>query len=215
MNNDSFYTKNTETLCNNCLQNPHYLIIHKKTVSQLVALFLMVAFFIFAAGYFLGKKKLAEDFSHIVEQANFSDQINFALTSLYDQEPIVQASKEDSIAIGPELTEVKSELEKRETQILAHNVPESKTNEPAPKKYIAQLFGGNQEDVNKFAQSLSQRGITVEIRKRTSKTPKGKTIQWFQAVTQAYMNEADLKTLVARIQKLEKINNVSILERST
>lgn len=83
MNEDISLNKNSaQSLCNSCLYNPHCLIVQKKIVSQLVAFFLLLAFFIFALGYFLGKKKLAEDFSHIVEQANFSDQINFALTSL-------------------------------------------------------------------------------------------------------------------------------------
>lgn len=207
MNDDlSLQTNKSKTLCNSCLHNPNYLIMQKKTVSQLVAFFLLLGFFIFALGYFLGKKKLAEDFSHIVNQSNFSDQMNFALTSLYEQENNNQQVKQlDQPRFEEEPISDKSDISSQSTN-----------NESGqPSLFKAQLFGGTQKAVTLFAQRLAKKGIDIEIRTRTSKTASGKKMVWYQAVTKPYSNKADLEALVATIKKLEKINNVTILQIPT
>ncbi len=211
MNDDISLNKNkSQNLCNACLYNPHYLIIQKKIVSQLIAFFLLLAFFIFALGYFLGKKKLAEDFSHIVNQANFSDQINFALTSLYEQENNAQKNQKDMTPVlaSRQSNEDSQTKESIDTDALVNL---SKENNPSS-LYRAQLFGGTQKAVNQFAQRLAKKGIDIEIRTRTSKTTSGKKLVWYQAVSKPYANKLDLEAIVATIKKLEKINNVTILQ---
>lgn len=215
--NDDVAIKNykEKTLCDSCLYNPHYLIIQKKIVSQLIAFFLLFAFFIFALGYFLGKKKLAEDFSHIVDQTNFSDQINFALTSLYERENAISSrsiQKEDLDAVC--ITQDNSvSIDKPVSAVALEPEPSShKLNTEKAERYAAQLFGGTQKAVNLFAQRLAKKGINIEIRSRTSKTASGKSMVWYQAVTKPYTNKNELEAVVATIKKLEKINNVSIVQ---
>lgn len=219
MNVDALSSKNNhdqQDLCASCLRNPHYLVFHKKMVSRLVALLLITAFSVFVVGFFLGKKQLAEDFGHHVEHANFSDQINFALSSLYDKEQPQKNNEHESMTSY----EQSEDLIDKPTNTIVAATPETSVkidqsvSQPQSKstvKYAAQLLGGKRKDITEFAQRLNKHGITIEIRERVSKSARGKTVQWYQAVTPQFENESDLQTLVAKIQKLEKINNIQII----
>lgn len=215
MNLDQSFSKSNQDLCMTCLQNPHYLILSKKTASRLTALLFLISFFIFVAGYFLGKKKLAEDFSHMVERTSFSDQINFALTSLYDKEggeikPATPIS-EDTVQVSE--GEAPKNLESLALDEISPS--QNEIQEESQKKYAALLFGGNLKSVTQFAQRLETHGITVAVKKRLSKTAKGKKIYWHQAVTQVYDTKLELETLIAKIQQLEKINDIKIVQIPT
>lgn len=187
-----------QNLCDRCLRNPHYLILHKKTVSRLVAFLLLSSFFIFVAGYFFGKKKLADDFSQVAEHSSFSDQINFALSSLYDKELHTPKTK-DLVESDENNAEILKTFDSKDQIASVEN-----TIKPA-KKWLAQLFGGTQQQVAEFADRLRKKGITIETRKRYGNTARGKKIYWYQAVTQTYDNESELNAVVARIIKLENI----------
>jgi hypothetical protein len=216
--NDDLAVKNykEKTLCDSCLYNPHYLIVQKKIVSQLIAFFLLLSFFIFALGYFLGKKKLAEDFSHIVDQTNFSDQINFALTSLYERENTLTSNnaqeKSSDVPVVSQGQPVGVDL--TPPSAVASTKPTDKNGQESKGvgKYAAQLFGGPEQPVKLFAQRLAKKGIHVEVRLR-GKAANGKA--WYQAVTKPYTNRNELEALVATIKKLEKISNVSIVPITT
>lgn len=207
MNLNEVSSKAHQDLCDLCLRNPHYLVLHKKTVSRLVAFLLLSSFFIFVAGYFLGKKQLAEDFSHVAEHASFADQINFALTSLYDKELRTPKTQELSMVEDNEAVDVQESPNLKNQQLSSSIVAEDLVKQKPfnQKKWLAQLFGGTQKEVTEFSNRLSRQGITVEVRKRFGKTARGKKIHWYQAVTQPHDNESELNALVARIKKLENI----------
>jgi hypothetical protein len=215
-NNQSLHVHpEQQSLCDHCLSNPHYLIVPKTAVSRLVALLLLISFFIFVTGYFLGKKKLAEDFSRRAENTSFSDQINFALTTLYDKELHVQKMKEDD---NDMLHSIEHVEESQPERSLHAELPPLVEQKPASqKKWAAHLLGGTQKDVTEFANRLGKQGIAVAVKKRFGRTARGNKIHWYQAVTQPYENESELQTLVARIKKLEniKISSDTIVQLST
>jgi hypothetical protein len=206
MNLNEVASNSHQNLCDRCLRNPHYLILHKKYVSRLAAFLLLVSFFIFVAGYFFGKKKLAEDFSHVAEHASFSDQINFAISSLYDKELHAPKAKDVSLAENVSDTDktMQENLDNKEVLLTHAEAPIIKQSDNQ-KKWLAQLFGGTEKQVTDFANRLSKKGISVEIRKRVGNTARGKKIHWYQAVTQPFDNQSDLNDLVAKIITLENI----------
>ena len=205
MNLDEVFSKphHNQDLCDACLRNPHYLVLHKKIVSRLVASLLLLSFFIFVAGYFLGKRALADDFSHTIEHKNFADQINFALSSLYDKEIPTPAASDVRILENNELDNTDNPFKSLPKKDSVQSV--------IRQKYLAQLFGGTLKAVTQFVSRLKSHGITVEMRTRLSKTARGKKIQWYQAVTQPFENKSELKMVVAKIKKLEKIKDVTII----
>ena len=193
--NDMHATQDVKHACPTCLSNPDFLIIDRKNTSRIVAGMLLGSFFIFVSGYFFGKKKLAEDFSSTLEHTNFSDQMSYALTTLQDH---------NNAAVVPTI-EAPKEVAKPSVQV------QQKT----PIKYAAQLLGGTQKSVTDFAERMAKKGILIEVRKRTSKTARGTTMHWYQAVTQAYADENELKALIDKIKKFEKIGTIQIVQIST
>ncbi len=211
MNIDEVSPSTHHNLCDTCSRNPDYLIIHRKSISRLAAVFLLGSFFIFVTGYFFGKKKLAEEFSSLVEQTNFSDQINFALTSLYDKN--ARQTKETEAPFVATITTPALQENKTIVQE-ASQEPLAKEN-ASQKKFLAQLLGGTQKNVTEFTQRLAKHGIAIDVRKRFSKTTRGNKIVWYQAVTPSFENEGELMALVSKIKKLEKINDIQIIQIPT
>ncbi len=187
----------SSALCQSCTTNADYLIIPKKTVSISVACLLLLFFFIFAAGYFMGKKKLAHDFCQEVERTSFSDQLNFALTAAYDKQPSVPTP----------CTPEAEEIQLIETQPIQATVTTPVV--VTQKKWAAQLMGGSHKDVTAFASRLQKQEITVIVKKRTGRTAHGNPVHWYQAVTPPFDNEQELKKVVERIKKLENIKVTS------
>lgn len=143
-----------QEICSSCLQNSYYLIFHKKTVSRTIALLLIVGFFIFLMGFFWGKKQGAEDFGYKIEHENFSDQISFAISSLYDKD--VKYNAHDA-------TTANNEVAVETIQIAENNNKETKKT-----YYVAHLFGGKKKDVIDFAQRLNKKGMKVDVKERIS-----------------------------------------------
>jgi len=78
-------------------------------------------------------------------------------------------------------------------------------------RYYAQLIGfGTEKAAHLFVKKLAAKGIETEIKKRVSKTVKGRTSYWYQVVTTTYTNKDDLSELVSRISKEENIKDASI-----
>lgn len=204
-------------LCTSCAQSPHYLVFHKKMVSRLVALLLFMGFIVFVIGFFFGKKQGAEDFGHRIEHENFSDQIHFALSSLYDKDANGQKYHEsETVAVNHDTSE--NILHEDITSCATENDHGKKvqsTQNTTSVHYVAQLFGGKQKAVTDFAQRLSKHGIDIVIRERLSKSARGKNITWFQAITKPYADKNELTSIVALIKKLEKINDVTIIPVSS
>lgn len=80
------------------------------------------------------------------------------------------------------------------------------------KKWSALLVGfATKQSALNFVQRLANRGITVHIKTRLSKSANGKTKKmWFQIVTSSYNSKEELNEAIAQIKKTEHIKSSDI-----
>ena len=179
------------------------LFVPNRQLSFAVAGFLFLAFSIFMAGYFLGKKKAVEQFTERMQQDAFADQIYTTVLSTTQDLPsatnsLLVASLNDDV--------VPSQLVSHDEIVLDNAVLEDNA-----QHYYAQLIGfGTEKAAQLFVKKLSVKGIETEVKKRISKTVKGHSSYWYQVVTAPYTNKNDLTALVDRLAKEENIKDACI-----
>lgn len=197
---------NRECFCNDLT----VLILERKVAVRAVAVLIFIGFFIFLAGYFLGKKHVAQKYLSKIEQEAFADQVNVALNKFFDaskpsteladtaEEAMPLASDSSSSSVMPETCTAPLAL--------------AQVEKPSTMKYQGQLLGGSQKVVRSFADRLAKKGIEIEVKRRVGKTSRGKNIVWYQAVTPVFSTKKDLDMLIVAIQKTEKIDDINIVE---
>lgn len=203
-------TTRTECVCS----NPQFIIYERKSLSHVIAFCLLVSFFIFVGGYFLGKRTATQNFLQQFEQDSFADRIHHSLHTLYSQnatnselikqvepQPGVTIAQEDSIAIENSLPDGSGAEEKLD------NI----SKEPAC-LYHAQLFGGTQDAAKRCSALLAQHGIVTNIIKRSSKTARSNLVYWYQVVTDRFADKAALEDLVVTIKRIAKLHDVKIVK---
>lgn len=185
------------------------LFLNNRQVSWAVAVIVLLSFFVFITGYFLGKRKAVEAFSHTVDQHSFADQIYTSMCSLYDA-----PTSDNSVKEEPSQKEALITLAAQETA-LEKPEPETTTKQSAQvpsKQYMAQLIGfGTQKAAEQFKNRLCKNDMPVKIIKRQSKTAKGKVTTWYQAVTHKYDDKHKLETIVDQIAKKERLKGTRIV----
>ncbi len=219
----------TECVCN----RSDGLFVPSRQVSMLIAALLMMFFITFLSGYFFGKKHMVEQFIAKVEQDSFADQIYSSLCALseyepeelraiavQDQELVVQEIYDTLVQeVVPETVVLAEAAVSEDAVVSALNEPDQiplpenpVVDTPPDTAYYAQLIGyGTELAAKKFAHRLSQKDIPVRVKKRISKTPKGRQRTWFQVVTQNHSDRDTLDKLVDRITKQEKLKGVCIV----
>lgn len=187
------------------------LTVSHRQASLVLAGCLLGVFFSFVSGYFWGKKNAASQFVMKTQQDSFAGQIYSSMCELCQSDNDVkempdQQKESVNVAQGKELAQEK--LEKVTTKI--DSSPEKIKEEKV--FYTAQLIGfGTKKNALTFANKLNDQGIPVEIRSRKSKSAKGKTVSWYQVVTQKYENKGELEKLVAHVSKKERLKGVQII----
>jgi len=208
------------------------IFLSARHVSWAVSSVVLICFFVFIAGYFLGKKKAVEKFYSKIKQDSFSDHIYYSMCSMYDR-PDEQQAEEGVVAAQSDLSplsDVKTdELGEQETlvaqaaaavqQDLEKKEIESKqvdtivaAQEKDIAQYYAELIGfGTYRAAEKFANKLEKDNISVTVKKRRSKTAKGRVITWYQVITEKFNNRNDLIALVDDISAQERLKDVRIV----
>ena len=80
------------------------------------------------------------------------------------------------------------------------------------REYYAQLVGfSSQQAAQQFVKKLATRDITAHIKQRPSKTAKGRTVYWYQVITESFTNKEELLKLVDTIKHREKLHDVRII----
>lgn len=201
------------------------LFIPNRQLSAVVAIILLLSFSIFMTGYFLGKRKVVEQFTQEVQQDAVSDKIY--TTMLATQEGQSSFVKDSAYA---ETTRDKSvDMRVAADALLVTHVDDNITASPLmsheeisttvqldatsqdARSYYAQLIGfGTEKAAQLFAKKLLTKGIETEVKRRSSKTAKGHTSYWYQVVTAQYSNKDDLLHLVDRLTKEENIKDARI-----
>lgn len=190
------------------------LFIPNRHLSFIVAGLLFLSFFLFMTGYFLGKKTMAAHFSDKIQQEACADQIYTSVLIADNHEPIIQASNivcslDNCSPLGNDKNKIESSVELcnsiDQTLVSLEHTGDNNIN------CYAELIGFLTEKAAQvFVKKLAAKGIETEIKKRVSKTVKGRTSYWYQVVTTIYSNKNDLVALVNKIIKEEHIKDVNI-----
>ncbi|HLC06758.1 MAG TPA: SPOR domain-containing protein [Candidatus Babeliales bacterium] len=206
---DSF-KKTNEQACH--CSNNQGLFVPNRQLSFIVAGLLFISFCIFMTGYFLGKKNVVEQFSEKVQQEAFADQIYTSVlaTAQENEQPMTNTL----LVTDADIVEVPQSINQEIAVVESDNTEFqeiSSSQELSSAHYYAQLIGfGTEKAAQLFVKKLASKGIDTEIKKRVSKTVKGRTSYWYQVVTPAYANKNDLSELVDRITREENIKDASI-----
>ncbi len=187
------------------------LIIDRNSASRIVAGLLLGAFFIFTAGYFLGKRASAEETILQTERTAFADQLSYAMNSAYN----------------PSMHNESTLEQENNEKIVAEKIPQQESPEPTlvvpadlagttqetidATHYQAYLLGGTKKLVSQFVERLQKKGIDLQLKQRSSRTAHGKMIHWYQAVTALYLDKNELMSVLDTVKKIEKIKDVQIV----
>ena len=178
------------------------------TARQLIvalAFSVVLACFIFIAGYFLGKKRAAQEFSYRIDQDSLADQIYSSLCALYD-------SKENEIS--QEQEEVDEESPPSSSEISENTFSQADSHEPlrGGTQYRAIIAGFSASKVGAgkdLVARLTNCGYPAELVERFSRT-KGKTVVWYQVATKPYESSLALENVKSKIAKLAHVAPMSI-----
>jgi hypothetical protein len=203
-----------------------FFITNRQT-SMICSLLILLFLMSFVSGYFWGHGKATQEFTEKLVDDSFTDKINYSFYSNFEKTPPepeldADSAEEDfeevestpfalSNVEGPNVVVKEDEKEVKVNQgnalTIKNELPQSDTN------YYAELVGfGTLQAAQNFVQKARQHGFNIDIKQRVSKTAKGRTIYWFQAITEKLGNKDQLMDLVAKIQKTEKIKDVKIIE---
>lgn len=180
-------------------------------------------------------------FSSKLEQESFGDQIYSSMCSMCETGDVEEGNEQEEASDSgePQIqsdtieNKVEQSTEENSTEVAsndtAYEVPatalvllQAGTHGAAQKieleedeqeaEYFAQLVGfGTAHAAQQFVQRLSRKEIPVMVRKRQSRTARGRFITWYQVVTEKYSDRAELDRLVQRLKKEEKLNDVQIV----
>lgn len=203
--------KNDDCLCS----NNQGLFIPNRQLSFIIAIMLFILFGVFMTGYFLGKKNSAEQLTERIQQEAFADQV---YASIITQTQDSNQNLENSTLVCSNDKEIACSAQSSHQTIeivcaddLNNNADDATSIGQQLTHYYAQLIGfGTEKSAQLFVKKLATKGIETEIKKRVSKTAKGRTSYWYQVVTLSYSNKDELVELVNRITKEEKIKDANI-----
>lgn len=210
-------------------QDKSGVFLNGRRISWLVSSVIMVCFFVFISGYFLGKKKAVEKFYRKIEQDSFADHVYYSMCSMYDKdggEQQGQSVAEQEMHLEPGVAAIKQDAdlsiasskqektpEKKDSKILvAENVSALKVTVQDDSQFYAELIGfGTQRAARLFADKLLKDNVSVSVKKRKSKTARGKVITWYQVITGKFSDKGDLIALVDDISAQERLKDVRIV----
>ena len=203
------------------------IFLTHRHVSWLLSLFIMSSFLVFVTGYFLGKKKAVEKFYNKVDQDSLADHIYYSVCSIYENDAadIEQKSTEDVADSGAiattqqtavttqELTEETDTSVATAIEVPAQESPKQLSGQEKKENFYAELIGfGTLRAANRFCDKLKKQGFAVVLKKRRSRSAKGKTIYWYQVITEKFDNKSDLIAFVDIIKGKEKLKGIRIVQ---
>ena len=200
------------------------LFVPNRQLSLIVSSIILINFCVFIGGYFLGQKKSVERFVNKVEQDSFADQIYSSMCAIgetvvetendvasesSDGDEAIKRNEETRMQVASE--ESISETSDRQDANPPVQVVKNLTETPTVEHY-AQLIGfGSARSAQLFVERLQKRDMPVFVKKRQSRTAKGRLISWYQVVTEKFTDKAELLSVVNKLKHEEKLNDVRII----
>lgn len=205
------------------------LFIPHRQTSWLIAGFLIGAAVLFLLGYVCGYKSATDHFLATTQQESFADKINYSLYTMNDLEIGEFETKEEDTN-GSEATESTEPAPEEATEEVA--APEAEGTEPVceslaqvvqeipatptkmSKVYVAPLAGfGTLQAAQTFAKKIQTIDPYVVVKKRISKTARGKTVAWHQVVTGEFDSEEKLQAVLDQLKQKERLKDLKIIEK--
>jgi hypothetical protein len=166
-------------------------------VGWIVSAVLMINAGCFIAGYFWGKRAGAQEWCTVISRDAFADQIYNSLcaSAVGEDEEGADNNDEDAAAQNGEGEEAPDQGIEMKTQ------------------YYAQLAGfASLRSAEAFVTRLNKKRIHALIKERISKSAKGRSVRWYQVVTESYEDQDALNSVVAILKKEEKLHDVRIVQ---
>lgn len=176
--------------------NATFLELNRRQTTWLIAGTLSLMCLAFLVGYFWGQHNAIEQWLEETENQRFGDHIYSALYTRYN-------SQEADDADDNENTDESDDVEKSESQETKPTI-----------MYYAQLIGykaSQKKDAERFVASLKKQGINAVIREHSSRK-RGRTIIWYQVITDQYRDKQALSKDVALIKQQYKLHDIRIVE---
>lgn len=204
------------------------LTISNRHATWGVSLAIIWSFFVFISGYFLGQRTILEQFATRLEQDSLSDKIYSSLCTLYEVDNEAEVTDTDASSEGEDVQSDTDQEQKTEEHLLVDQTGalsgvkvaqegvspvKSVVTDAKKKSYYAPLAGfGSAEHAYAFAQRCTKKNIKVVVKKKPSKSSKGRTHYWYQVVTHPYDDKKTLMGAIDTIKRAEHIRDIQILE---
>jgi cell division septation protein DedD len=199
------------------------VFLNNRHMSWALSIILLLNFFVFMTGYFLGKKQAVDQLNYKIDQESLTDHVYSSMYALYD----TKAQPESSDTIEPEDEVAEADLAIEEPAVeqavditaqvqVSDEIPENTAEVTSIQnnghEYYAQLVGFSSEKAaQQFVKKLAQRDITAHIKQRPSKTAKGRIVHWYQVITESFTKKEELLKLVENIKRRENLHDVRII----
>lgn len=184
------------------------IFLSNRVLSWFFSFMLLAIFFVFITGYFWGQKKAAERFVDKTGQEVFSDNVYYSLASLYESRESDDENAGDSVEGDDAADEVDG------TKETAVELPTDPIKDEPRVLYTAQLIGfGTRKKAQECIDRLKRRGLSVVLRERKGTTARGRSMVWYQVVTEQFDNRDQLMKLVDAVKRSENIKSVHIIEQ--
>jgi hypothetical protein len=223
----------TQAIIPTSAQKTPGFFINARTASALFAAALMIFFFSFFIGYFWGQKQAVARFSHKLDQDSFADHIYASLCGMDDGQQMVSEDQSgtDDDTLRPTMADgeqtslqiLSNQESKQETvsdsqKASSDNTTETSAQESAQvteqesPQYYAQLAGfGTAKAAQRLSSRLQHKGIPVFVRKRNSRSARGRLLSWYQVVTERFADKAKLQELIDHVKKEERITDIHLV----
>lgn len=216
------------------------LFVPNRQLSWIVSTVLLFGFLSFITGYFWGQRKAIERFVNKIEEESFADRISYALYTMNDREAS-EFEDDDTAVVNPEAAEntvdgaettdngeaengsqstVLAQAEEPPAPSMIKDAPVAlvekviEKKQESPNIFVAPLAGfGTLHAAKTFAHRVSEYCPGIQIKTHHSKTRKGRSIAWYQAVTGEFDNRDDIERIVRQIKEREHIKEIQIIEK--
>lgn len=179
------------------LNNEKNIKLNQKQISYAAAMWLMLSFFIFIAGYYWGKKSTFDPISEQIAYSSLADKVYYAFCALNENEQESESEQESDEAIVNE---------NNNNEIISEN---GKINKENQKAYYALLSGfGTINAAKAYAQKLLNKDFAVRVLERKSRTASGKLRKWYQVATAPMNNKEELEKIIDSIKVVMPLKGV-------
>ena len=187
------------------------LILSKRQISNISATLIFIFMLVFILGYFCGKKNAAEQILDKATNESFEDKVNYSLFSMYSN----SNSEEDVVleeAANEPVEPAKAVTEEVTMSGPEKNIVGQVTKERNSPSYYAALIGfSTKKAADSFLAKVSNKGYPIKIKTMKSVTPKGKSVVWYQVITEQFSDKESLDKLVKQIEKNEHLSGSKII----